>query len=484
MFTNIATVLNNAYREGATFYDSTIFQTIIWRSGLAMKLPDSFGGLSYLHTHLSPINYLPNALSYLAPTDRMTWFGLTYGVVYGLLLIAVFVILRPLFGARAVLAFAGAILFYCSGLITEGQFEPHQEYASSLFMIGFFIAWALGRSYWAITMLLLNVTVREDCGMLLAFPLFLLAVHGWWHERRTGLTRDTIRLFTLGLVSALLSVVTFIIKRRYFPLFDPMSAFYYPPWPNTFAHLSGPIIMSRLKSVIIDAQFIWIPGLLLCASAAVLRDVRITFAFVAYLPYWIFNFFSNGELNAVLGSYKAFPFLLMLVWPAILAARAPVHQRRALALLQVAVLLIAPFGWRDGGPRFADPTGVQQLKRRWLLQPETEQAGIYRMLEPHWAIGDLGPMRASIGVLALYPYSFEHFVFSQILPGKEYEAANLTSLVWFAGDRDQAFTGRFLEIGHFPYRYRVIGTKLWIASRKPPEELPTFAGLIETTERP
>jgi hypothetical protein len=56
----------------------------------------------------------------------MTWFGLTYGILDGLLLLAVFACLYSLFGARVLLTFAGTTLFYCSGLITVGQFEPHQ----------------------------------------------------------------------------------------------------------------------------------------------------------------------------------------------------------------------------------------------------------------------------------------------------------------------------------------------------------------------
>ena len=47
---------------------------------------------------------------------------------------------------------------------------------------------------------------------------------------------------------------------------------------------------------------------------------------------------------------------------------------------------------------FATPIGVEQLKRRWFLQPETEHAEIYRMFEPRLAIGDLGSLRASVGV--------------------------------------------------------------------------------------
>ena len=484
MLTNIATVLNNAYSFGATFHDSTIFQTVIWRSGLALTLPDSFGGLSFLHTHFSPINYLPNALSYLMPIDRMTWFGLTYGIVYGLLLLVVFFILHRLFDARTIPAFACTILFYCSGQMTVGQFEPHQECASALFMVGFFVAWALDRWRWAVAMLLLNATVREDCGALLAFPLCLLAVHAWWRERRTGVTPATIRMFALALVSALLSVMVIIVKRQYFSRFDVMSLVYYAPWPNSFAHLSGPVITGRLKSVVVTAQYIWMPGLLLCAAAAWLRDIRLTFAFVAYLPYWIFNFFSIFDMNAILTSYKSFPFVVMLVWPAILAVRASAHRRHTFGLLQVAVLLAASFGWHDGAARFAAPTGIGQLKQRWLLQPETEHADIYRMLEPRLDTDDLGLLRASAGVLALYPYSFRRFDASQVRDGVQDGAPYLQSLVWFAGDRDQPLTDQYLEKGRFPYRYRVIGTKLLIASRKPPEQLPAFAGLIEVVQRP
>jgi len=229
--------------------------------------------------------------------------------------------------------------------------------------------------------------------------------------------------------------------------------------------------MGRLKSVIVTAQYIWLPGLVLCAGAALLRDIRLTFAFVAYLPYWIFNFFSILDANATLDTYRSFPFVLMLVWPAILAVRDPAHRRRALAFLQVAVLLAAP-------------TGVEQLKRRWLLQPETEHAEIYRMLEPRLASDDLGLLRASVGVLALYPYSFRRVDASGVRDGLEESAPYLTSLIWFAGDRDQTSTDKFLALGHFPYRYRVIGTKLRIASRMPPGQLPAFTGMIETIEGP
>lgn len=480
VLTNIATVLNNAYSNGSTFFDSAFFQTIIWRSGLALRLPSSFGGNSFLNVHLSPINYLPNALSYLLPLDRMTFYGLVYGINDALLALMAFIVLRALSGGRDIPAFLGTLLFCFCGLIVEPRFEPHQEFASSLFMLAFFVAGAFGRPRWAITLLVLNASVREDAGILLAFPVFLLAFHAWW---RDGLTRPAGQLLATALGSTALTVIAFVIKRRYFNQFDSLSAFYYPPWPHTFDHLSGAIIAERAHLILRDASYIWLPGLVLIAGAAVLRDIRLAFAFFAYLPYWAFNFFSNGELNAVLGSYKSFPFVPMLLWPAILAVRAAPTRRQGLAALQIATLLAGSFGWHDGTLRFAYPPGVEALKSRWELQPGTERAEIYRMLEPRITSENLGLMRASSGVLALYPFNFEHFGIAQIREGVEDGAPYLKSLAWFEGDRDQAITDKFLAEGDFPYRYRFIGTKLRLATRLTPMQLPALNGLIEPMPR-
>src|SRR5262245_14469038 len=107
VLTNVSTVLNNAYSFGSTLYDSAMFQTIIWRSGWALKPAPAVSGDSFLHTHFSPINYLPAAVSYLMPIDRMSYYGLVYGVVYGLLLLVVFIALRQLFDGRVLPSITG-----------------------------------------------------------------------------------------------------------------------------------------------------------------------------------------------------------------------------------------------------------------------------------------------------------------------------------------------------------------------------------------
>jgi len=80
------TVLNNAYAYGATLHDSTIFATIMWRSGWLLMPAPALGTESFFNTHITPIHYLPNLFSYWFPGDRITYYALVYGAVYGALL--------------------------------------------------------------------------------------------------------------------------------------------------------------------------------------------------------------------------------------------------------------------------------------------------------------------------------------------------------------------------------------------------------------
>jgi len=479
--TNISTVLNNAYSFGSS-YDSVIFQTMIWRSGWNLRAaPIIAPDMSYLNIHLSPINYLPNAISYLMPIDRMSYYGLVYGIVYASLVVLVFDLFRRLYGQRTLVAALASFAFYLSGPVNSGQWEPHQEISSALFTAGFFVAWSLGRWWIAIAMIILNVAVREDCGMLLALPLFLLWVHDLWLRRDTGMGSAR---FTLGyaLFSALLSLAAFTVKRLLFNRLDTIATFYYGADP--FAHLSHGVIADRLQSTVLHGQYLWLPGLVLLLAAIWLRDLRLIIGWAACFPYWLFNFFSILDMSAELGGYKAFPLILTMIWPAVLALRAPPQTRRALGIVQATVLLSATLSWENGGLRLAPPSGIDGLRWRWELRPETERAELYRVFEGRLGNGSLGLTRASEGALALYPYSFPRWDRSQLRPGQEDEAKRLDSILWFDGDRDQPTTQKWLEHGQFQFLYRVIGTRLRLAARGPLHEVPTFAGALEPIEPP
>ncbi len=475
--TNINTVLNNAYSVGSTLFDSTIFQTIIWRSGWTLKTAPVIGGTSFLNYHISLINYLPNAVSYLLPIDRMSYLGLVYGTIYASLVVVVFGAFRYLLGGRTIPAAVGCLLFYLCGAVSSGQWEPHQEIASGLFTAAFFLAWGTRRRGWAILALALNAAVREDCGILLALPLFLIGIHDWMRRRGKGLDPDLRHTLYLATLSALLSVVSFVVRISFFYQIDTFSYYY---GADPFSHLSLSLLMARLQFILAHGQYLWLPGLALLTAAIWLRDIRLFFGWAAFFPYWLFNFLSIEDVAGDLRGYKAFPLILTMIWPAVLALRSPRQMRYALAAVQALVLLSGTIAWENGGLRFAAPYGIDVLIDRWTLRPETENGTLYRSFESKLGNGGIGTARASQGALALYPYSFPSWDKSWLGAGSVAEAEKLDSILWFQGDRDQTTTGKWIESGHFPYYYHVIGTRLAIATRKRLDTIPRFSGAIES----
>ena len=123
-------------------------------------------------------------------------------------MVVVFHIFARLYDRRTPIATIAAFAFYLTGPVNSSQWEPDQEIASALFTVGFFLAWGFGRRWIAIAMVVFNVAVREDCGMLLALPLFLLWAHDRWLRRDTG--EGAVRpVLGYALCSALLSVIAF-----------------------------------------------------------------------------------------------------------------------------------------------------------------------------------------------------------------------------------------------------------------------------------
>ncbi|MFI5024339.1 MAG: hypothetical protein ACHQRJ_22145 [Alphaproteobacteria bacterium] len=481
--TNLATVLNNAYSFGSTLHDSAIFQTIIWRSGWALTPAPVIESISFLNFHFSPILYLASAPSYLVPLDRMSYYGLVYGIIYGALVLVAFHAFLHLTNRGTLAAFLLSLLFYLSGPVNSGQWEPHVEIASALFTLAFFIAWARRRLSAAVAFLLLNVAVREDCGMLLALPLFLLAAHDRWGRHRTEESPAHRHSLRYAVLSAVLSVAAFAVKRIYFNQVDNIALYYYGN--DLFSYLSLPLLAQRLRFTLLHAQYTWLPGLVLLLGAARLRDARLAIGWLAFFPFWLFNFLSKLELNAQLGSYKSFPLILTVVWPAVLAFTLPPRERRRMAQLQLVVLLAATLSLENGGLRFAAPSGLDGLLGRWTLHAETERAELYQAFESRLdERKSLGAMRASAGALALYPYSFPRFDVSWVGAAPEEEVDRLDSLLWFKGDRDDATIRKWLKRGNFPYYYQVIGTRLLLATRRPPEALASFAGALSPSPPP
>lgn len=464
LITQLNTVLNNAYSFGSTLFDSGIEQSILWRSGWLLTPARVFERHSYFELHLSPILYIPQIVSYLVPIDRMTYYGLVYGVVWGSLLVLVYKLLKKL-PASSLVACIGSVAFYISGPVAESNWEPHQEIISSLMMIAFFMAWATDRHILAVVSLSAHATVREDCGVLLALPLICLWLLDKWERIRSPEHTDTQHHATgkYALLSLLCSMVTFAIKARIPTTLDTIDVFYYSK-AAPFSHLSWQLLAERVHFLIGQEYMIAI-AVVLATGSIVLRDWRPFIGWLAFLPYFIFSFLSKMELAANFGSYKGHPYFLTLVWPAILAAGPMRGDRRRLYPLQIVLLFVSVISIHDGA--IGIHHSLSALVNRWVLHTENQDRVAYQGFEPRLAAAmpAMGRIKGSQGAIALYPDLFDAWYRSSVTADDERgSSGNATSLLWFAGDRDAESTRQWLAKHPNMRNFHVIGTKLVLST--------------------
>jgi hypothetical protein len=113
---------------------------------------------------------------------------------------------------------------------------------------------------------------------------------------------------------------------------------------------------------------------------------------------------------------------------------------------------------------------------------ETEHAGLYQAFEAKLDdVEALGNVKASVGILALYPYSFPIWYRSGLVDPAADAPAQTDSLLWFDGDRDTTLVQQWRAAGSFPFYYKVIGTRLRLATRKSLDQLGPFHDVLATS---
>jgi hypothetical protein len=478
-FTQVGTVLNNAYSNGSTLFDSAIEQSILWRSGWMLTPARAIDSRSYFEMHFSPILYIPSLLSYVSPTSAMTYYGIVYGVVYGALLAFSYNLFRQISWARWA-AFVAAVVIYLSGPVVEANWEPHHEIMSSILMMGFFAAWFRGRGVLSLVLLIANAAVREDCGILLVLPLTAL----WLIDRLGGPAApfpDHEIKPSAGVCAALslgCAIAAFIAKAQLPMSLDTINTFYYVK-SAPLAHLSMDLILHRLGFLAGPGLYVILGGGTLAAASLWLRDWRPMVGWFAFLPYFLFNFFSKLDVAANLGSYKSFPYVLTLVWPALLLL-GPMRGEGRLKWVQVAVLFSGCVAIHDGSLGLV--RSVSELADRWSLRPEVSHQTDYIELTPRLAavIPNIPGLKGSQGAMALYPDLFESWRRASVTESSDAAETAADTMLWFEGDRDAEAVRQWLGKRREMRHYRVIGTRLvWSTNRSEGE----FSTLLPVLER-
>gem|GEM_PF-5768431 len=457
------TCLNNAYQYGATTWDSAEFASAIWRSGWTLKLAPVFGDTSFFVFHSSPIQYIPNLISYVFTGDRITYYGLVYGVIYGAMFFSVFTLLAAnmpsWFGT--LVAVVGAAALFCSQIVVGGSWEMRIDFAAPLFAILAFSAWQLRHYKLAGLWLVLNAGVREDIGVIFAIPLFMLVIVQWWSLRVSDapLARERLRWgVALVLLSVLTAVASYTAQTTYFNVFDQVNASYYS-LNDPLGHITEDMLARRASHIFYNLPGVWLPLCVLFAAAIAFADMRLMVGVFGFFPYLLAMIFSKTDISGMLLSYKPFPLMLSMVWPAIIALEKIPQMKRRYMVLQCIVLASGLTYFSEALPR--------ALYYRWTPNPLTENAHLYRrfgekVLDKENPFS--GHVRASHGIIALYPYQFPLWWDSNVGMMKPEEEEKIETLIWFEGDRDGDGVQEILNKGNFA-RSMIPGTQIMIGRR-------------------
>ncbi len=458
----VNTVYNNSHEYGATLHDSTIWPLLMWRNDWALSMSGALGNASFYNTHVSPIHYLPVLLSYVYPGNWLSYYGLVYALVFAALVIACYRLLiqqtaRPV---AVVLAGLGTVLFFFSQSVFQGAWEMHMEFFSPLLVLLMFQNWQLRRYKSALVWLLLNAAVREDIAAINAAILTLLVAAQWLDARIDYplLAKERLRWGCLLIGVSLVYTVAAFVAQKYF--FHPFVQDMYFPKDDPFGHITGELLQHRLAVIFSTRSGLWLPIVVLIAGAAVLRDKQLLAAPLGVLPYWLVFFFAKFEGGGIMDTYRPFAFVILLLWPALMAIGQPRASRRRYRYMWLqAIVLVA-------GISYLDHFFFSTVKGRFWPQPMAYNNAQYQRFGARLPLlQQEGVVRASHGVLALYPYQFPAWYLSNIADLKPDEAKKVSVFLWFENDRDQALVDAVLKQGTFEY-YPVPGTKIHIAHRR------------------
>jgi len=316
-------VLNNFYSSG-DMLDPVWLASIAWHSDFGQHAPPAMP-VSFFTSHVSPIFWLPNLVSYVLPLSKIDYFGLWYGGIYALYSAGIYkawLLNRP--KAASGLAVLGEVpLAVVVGLAaTFSAFPmqalrlPHYELALPAFALWFLITLVEGRYRWAILWFALCLMVREDAGLHLFAVLFLWGAA--WRFTSTFYARPWPRArYVWAFAAAALAYAIFAVLLKNFVIqADNLFTRLYvgtPPWH----HITGELLLERLRFYALERTWITVPLLVTMGWAAISRNPLLPLGYIAFLPWLLLNFQATHVTPGTLGYYYGFPFWLALAWPLI-----------------------------------------------------------------------------------------------------------------------------------------------------------------------
>ena len=376
-------IVNFFYLSGAYFLDAGWYAYLVSRFEFPPSNPPSIqevtGAPSYFAYHLSAVMPLWGALAETVRLPPSFAFAALQGSFHALL----FLIGAGLADDRSntpssvlfSLFFGGALAFSPVALGALGY--PHHEILISILFIATCYALSCDRLFFAVMAFVLMLLVREDAGFHAACFLGIYALGEWIACRR--LSRSAQFAIKLAAVGFAYCCIAFVIIKIFFPQIDTFKSVY--AGQGFFNHLSVGFYRERLVGVFQKRPELFVILLMPVVIGALRRDLSIFMGVGAILPWMALNLSARRGPPGELFTYYAFPFLILLAWPWLVAAlrqldvhkdgelRRGVSGKTAVLWSMLWVLATAVyFVPMDQGERVARMVSLQHLMSKFDLK--------------------------------------------------------------------------------------------------------------------
>ncbi|MCW0422201.1 hypothetical protein [Xanthomonas sacchari] len=361
-------IWNHFYSRGPYLLDSGWYSSIIYKAGFFPENPFvAHSSGRYFDIHVSFLVSILSVLSGYLPFDRVDWFAITQGAMYGSLVLApaclAWMWLRDCQSTRQrrLIELMGIIIVAAttfSGQVLMCWGYPHYEIFIPAMINLALVAWLAERHGAASVCLLIAAASREDGGFhgALAFGGVWLGLLAYGF-RSSGFFKKNLDVLGLAFFSFFLGVVFLGLQKMVFDghsllreeyLGDPL-----------YAHLSVGVIRERVQNFLLNCRFLWYPILVALGGAVLLRNVLPILGWIAYLPWLLLNLFAVQEIKAEFSIYTGFPFVVAMFLPLIAVQRLrstglAASTGRAVVVCAVLSVLASTIGFaRDKPAAFA-----------------------------------------------------------------------------------------------------------------------------------
>jgi len=478
-------ILVHFYVNGAYIWDSGFLARLTWRNGLIPQapvtamLPDE---LNFLQTHSFLHTPFLSLASYLFPCPMAVWFAWVYGLFHALTALVAYFIFRFLLGSGLLArwgAFASAGLLMFSPVVTENLRYPHLECfwfpGAAMVVLGLLMrrSWLL----WA--GIVFAAATREDCGFHLAAPFLLTLLLGALFPRFFGrIDGETWKRYTgVAIAGVILSLGSTLVPNL-FVVKIPALAKVYAGQPF-YGHLTAAFLDQQALFFLTEKAFLWGPLLILLVAGTIRRDVIFVAASLAGGPWLLFNLTAWQDGAHRLESYHVFPLFLAFLFACLprpgVKNGAGTENRwwRRPEIVRVGVIDAALVTSLVLWPFFIGEEMAGNLGKTPSSEQIAQTEHFYKELPALRA--ELGELVANAPVVGVAP---ERFSLAESQPQFHISPTNLAdSVVVFGPSWDQENLWPALMPSY--HMYQVKGTRLFVATRRPKENLPMLRGLAE-----